>query len=205
VRAWWEINELDVKGNIVYGGEAWVVIQAYHWIGVENRSAYWVAKELNDLGIKPRYAQAWSPSLIVFMTRHRCYTGKHAYNKAAYVINPERPLGDITGEIKRTIRKPKPEEEHVKFSVPSLVSDSLWERTNRNLDERKGSRPKRQTIESLFRRRVFCPKCGRAMTLRKNPKCPSLIYYICPGYYMRWKADRCDMRWVRADLVDPVV
>ena len=56
--------------------------------------------------------------------------------------------------------------------------------------------------EALFRRRVFCPQCGRAMTVRKDPKCPNLVYYICPGYYMRWKAKHCDMRWVRRDLID---
>jgi len=205
LRAWWEIDQVDPEGNILYGSEAWVVNQVFHWIGIENQSSYWVAKELNRLSIKPRYADNWSPSLIVFLVRKRCYTGKHAYNTAHYVTNPERPLGDITGEIKRTIRKPKSEEEHVKFNVPALVSETLWERANHNLDLRKGSRLKKQTIEALFRRLVFCPKCGRAMTVRKDPKCPNLVYYICPGYYMRWKAKHCDMRWVRRDMIDQPV
>jgi site-specific DNA recombinase len=191
LRAWWEIDQVDPEGNVLYGSEAWVVDRVFHWI--------------NRLGINPRYAEYWSPSLIVFLVRKRCYTGKHAYNTAHYVTNPEHPLGDITGKIKRTIRKLKPEEEHVKFNVPPLVSETLWERANHNLDQRKGSKPKKQTIEALFRRRVFCPKCGRAMTLRKDPKCPNLVYYICPGYYMRWKAKHCDMRWVRMDLLDQPV
>lgn len=205
LRAWWEIDQIDPEGNVLYSSEAWVVKQVFHWIGIENQSSYWVAKELNRLSIKPRYAENWSPSLIVFLVRKRCYTGKHAYNTAHYVTNPERPLGDITGEIKRTIRKPKSEEEHVKFNVPALVSETLWERANHNLDLRKGSRLKKQTIEALFRRLVFCPKCGRAMTVRKDPKCPNLVYYICPGYYMRWKAKHCDMRWVRRDMIDQPV
>ena len=106
LRAWWDIDQVDPEGNILYGSEAWVVVRIYHWIGVENQSPHWVAKELNRLGIKPRYADDWSPSLIVFLVRKRCYTGNHAYNTVHYVTNPERPLGDITGEIKRTIRKP---------------------------------------------------------------------------------------------------
>jgi hypothetical protein len=205
LRAWWEIDQLDPEGNALYGSEAWIVKQIFHWIGVENRSSYWVAKELNTLGIKPKYAEYWSPSLIVFLVRKSCYTGKHTYNKAHYVTNPNKPLGDITGEIRRTIRAPKPEEEHVKFNIPSLVSEVLWDLANHNLDQRKGSKPKKQTIEALFRRHVFCPMCGRAMTLRKDPKCPNLVYYICPGYYMRWKAKHCDMRWVRMDLIDQPV
>jgi len=205
LRAWWDIDQVDAEGNILYASEAWVVVRIFHWIGVENQSPYWVAKELNRLVIKPRYADDWSPSLIAFLARKRCYTGNHAYNTAHYVPNPKRPLGDITGEIKRTIRKPKPEDEHVRFSVPPLVPEALWERANHNLDQRKGSKPKKQTIEALFRRRVFCPKCGRAMALRKDPKCPSLVYYICPGYYMRWKAQHCNIRWVRRDLLDQPV
>ena len=93
----------------------------------------------------------------------------------------------------------------MRFSVPPLVPEALWERANHNLDQRKGSKPKKQTIEALFRRRVFCPKCGRAMTLRRDTKCPNLVYYICPGYYMRWKAQHCNMRWVRRDLLDQPV
>lgn len=41
--------------------------------------------------------------------------------------------------------------------------------------------------------------------MRKDPKCANLVYYICPGYYMRWKAKHCDMRWVRMDLIDQPV
>jgi len=41
--------------------------------------------------------------------------------------------------------------------------------------------------------------------LRKGPKCPNLVYYLCPGYYMRWKAQHCNMRWVRTDLLDQPV
>ena len=111
-------------------------------------------------------------------------------------------MKDITGEIKRTIRKPKPEEEHVKFTVPPLVSQDLWERANKNLDERVGRRPKRQTIQVLFRHRVFCPRCGRVMSVRQDGRCSWLRYYICPGYFQGWKANRCDMRWVRADWID---
>ncbi|MFC1956840.1 recombinase family protein [Chloroflexota bacterium] len=205
IRAWWEINELDAQENPIWGTEAWVVDQVYYWIGIENHSPYWVAKELNKLGIKPRYASYWSPSLVEFIIRKRCYTGNHAYNTAHYVPNPERPLGDITGEIKRTIRKPKPKEEHVSFQVPSLVSDELWERANQNLDVRKGTREKRHVIEALFRHRLYCPKCGKVMTVRRYAdatKYPHFVYYACPGNCQSWKPGRCNMTAGRIDRVD---
>ena len=202
VAAWWEPNELDPEGRPLYGSEAWVVTQSFHWMGMESASPYWVAKKLNELGVRPRYTTAWSPSIIVNIIRRRCYTGNHSFNTGHYVVNPKRPMKDIAGEIRRTIRKPKPEEEHVRFTVPAFVSEDLWQRANSNLDERAGRRPKRQSVQVLCRHRVCCPKCGRTMSVRQDGRCPWLRYYICPGYYQGWKANRCDMRWVRADWVD---
>jgi phage terminase Nu1 subunit (DNA packaging protein) len=40
------------------------------------------------------------------------------------------------------------------------------------------------------------------MSIRKDLKCPDLVYYIWPGYYMRWKAKHCDIKWVKMDLID---
>ncbi len=63
--------------------------------------------------------------LIGFICKNRACTGKHAYNKACYVTNPERPLTDITAEIKRTLRRSKPEDDWAHFDVPALVSEEL--------------------------------------------------------------------------------
>lgn len=59
----------------------------------------------------------------------------------------------------------------------------------------------RNKFEPFPRSELAWPKCGRAMALRKKSKCPNLVYYICRGYYMRWKAKHCNMRWVRRDLL----
>ena len=207
-KAWWDINELDEKGNPIYGSEAWVVAQIFYWIGIENRSPYWVAKELNKLGIKPRQTKFWSPQLSEFIIEKRCYKGRHAYNTAHYVPNPNRPLGDITAEVKRTIRRAKPEEEHVSFTVPRLISDELWERANQNLDARRGTREQKFNIEALLRHRVYCPKCSKVMTVRRYSdatKYPHFVYYACPGNCQTWKPDRCDMKAGRIDRIDNAV
>ncbi len=147
IRAWWEINVLDTDGTPKWGAEARVVVHTFHWIGHEGRSTFWVAEELNRLGIKPRYAEKWSPALIGFICKNNAYTGKHAYNKACYVTNPERPLTDITAEIKRTLRKAKPEDDWAHFDVPALVSEELWRRARR---ERRAISP--EEIEKLTER-----------------------------------------------------
>ena len=180
IRAWWEVDVLDADGTPKRGSETWVVVQVFRWIGQEGRSTFWAANELNRLGIKPRYAEKWSPALVGFVCKNRAYTGKHAYNKAWYITNPERPLKDITAEVRRTIRRPKPEDDWAHFDVPSLVSEELWRRANQNIHERgKGRGKAGKSIQALFRARVFCPRCGNIMRLHRDSKCSWLTYYVC--------------------------
>lgn len=58
---------------------------------------------------------------------------------------------DITAEIKRTIRRSKPEDDWAHFDVPTLVSEKLCHQANQNIRERGMGRGKaRKTIQALF-------------------------------------------------------
>jgi hypothetical protein len=164
------------------------------------------SKKLNDLGIRPRYAKQWAPALISFIVRNRCYTGNHVYNKAAYMPNPKKPLGDITGAIKRTIRQPKPEEERVLFKVPVLIPTNLWELANNNLAERRRGRGKNgKNIEALLRGRVYCPQCNRLLSVYRDNNYHHLKYYICATRSQGWKKERCHFPAFRVEWLDDVV
>jgi len=203
LRAWWEVNKIDSEGSPEWGSEAWVVVQVFHWIGDEERTLYWVAKKLNELNIKPRYTDEWSPSLVGFIVKKRCYTGHHVYNRATYVPNPRKPLGDLTGAVRRTLRRLKPEAEWVPFDVPTLVSDELWERSNRIVVERGRGRGKEgRRIEALLRSRVFCPSCGQPLTVYRDSNHHHLTYYICGTRSQGWKHKRCHIRSFRVDRLD---
>lgn len=208
-KAWWEVNELDLNGNPLWGSEAWAVIQIFTWIGLEGKSTYWAALELNRLGIKPRNSQIWSPAKISPIVKRHCYTGKHAYNTACYVPNPDRPLGDITAEIKRTLRRPKPQEEHVPFNVPTLVDEWLWQKANSLLKERDKTKVKTNGgINALGRGRVFCPMCARRMTIRRDGqwrKYPNLVYYICTSGHEPWNPNRCGAHYIPLRWLDDLV
>ena len=196
IRAWWEVDVLDADGTPKWGSETWVVVQVFRWIGQEGRSTFWVANQLNQLGIKPRYAEKWSPALVGFICKNRAYTGKHAYNKAWYITNPERPLKDITAEVRRTIRRPKPEDDWAHFEVPALVSEELWRRANQNIRERgKGRGKAGKSIQALFRARAFCPKCDNIMRLHRDSKCSWLTYYVC-------RTKGCGMSFTRVSRLD---
>jgi hypothetical protein len=206
IKADWVINRKNSEGKLEWGSEAWTVTQIFHWVGYEGRSLYWVAKKLNEMGIKPRYANLWSPTLVSFIVKNRCYMGHHVYNKAAYVPNPSKPLGDITGAVKRTIRQEKPEEERVDFDVPVLVIKGLWELANNNLAKRGRGRGKEgKSIEALLRGRVFCPTCNRLLSIYRDSNYRHLVYYICQSRSQGWKKDRCHVPSFRVNWLDHIV
>jgi len=191
LRAWWEVDELGPDGQPIYHSPAWVVTQIFIWIGDEARTAYWVAHKLDDLGIRPPCRSSWAPSTVIDIVYRRCYTGEAEYNANGRVPNPDKPLGDLTLGIKRTLSRPKPETEKMVFQVPALTGKERWLRANNNLRERGRGRGKQgKKIQALFRTRMLCPQCGKPMSvLRKRGT--DQVYYYCRAHYRPWLQDIC--------------
>jgi DNA invertase Pin-like site-specific DNA recombinase len=191
LRAWWEVDELGPDGQPIYHSPAWVVTQIFIWIGDEGRTAYWVAHQLDGLGIRPPCRSSWAPSTIIDIVYRRCYTGEAEYNANGRVPNPDKPLGDLTLGIKRTLSRPKPENEKMVFQVPALTSKERWLRANNNLRQRGRGRGKQgKTISALFRTRMLCPQCGKPMSvLRKRGT--DQVYYYCRAHYRPWLQNAC--------------
>ncbi|MDO8490719.1 MAG: recombinase family protein [Dehalococcoidia bacterium] len=193
-KAWWEVNEIGPDGHPVSGSPAWVVKQVFNWIGQEARSLHWVANELNKAGLKTTDGARWSPGKVHLMVHRQCYTGTHAYGVNTKVANPNRPLGDITAEVKRTLSRPRPREEWVSFQVPALVSEELWAKANAVVSERGRGRGKQgKKIEALLRNRLLCPRCGKPMIVRRHSS-RSELYYYCSKYYRPWSNQQCAYR-----------
>jgi DNA invertase Pin-like site-specific DNA recombinase len=192
LRAWWEADELGPDGEPVWGSPAWVAIQIFVWLGDEGRTAYWVANKLNELGARPPYRTTWSPKTVIKIAGRRCYTGKAEYNANGRVPNPEKPLGDLTLGIKRTLVRPKPDDEKVVFDVPGLITEKQWLRANNNLRERGRGRGKQsKRIQALFRNRMLCPRCGKPMSVMLRKKGNDQVYYYCRAHYCSWIKDPC--------------
>ena len=193
-KAWWDINEQGPEGTSIGKSPAWVVLQIFTWIGDEGRTLHWVANKLNEMGIEAPDGGKWSPAIISRIVRHSCYTGKHYYNVFARVPNPDRPLGDYTAEIKRTLVRPKPENQWVEFKVPALISEELWQKAVDATTKRGRGRGKQgKKLQALLRSRVFCPKCGKPMVVRRAGR-RNHVYYHCSKYYRRWENNPCDYR-----------
>lgn len=193
-RAWWEKDEIGPDGQCIEGSPASTVTLIFGWVGNEGRSLRWVADTLNEERIKAPEGGSWSPSKVSNIIHHKCYTGHHLYNYNAKVPNPERPLVDPTAAIKRTLKRPKPSEEWIEFSVPSLVSEELWQKTQASVTVRGRGRGKQgRTIKALLRNRLFCPKCGQPMVIRRK-SCEDRTYYHCSKYHRPWVNNPCNFR-----------
>ena len=193
-RAWWEIDELGPDSTPLWGSPAWVVVQIFTWVGDEGRTFHWVAKQLNEKGIKTAEGRKWSPNTVAKIVHRECYSGNHAYNVNSRVPNPNRPLGDITAEVRRTLLRPKPQQEWVSFQIPPLVSEDLCQKARKNAIERGRGRGKQgKSIQSLLRNRLFCPRCGKPMVVRRNGHL-NRVYYHCSKYFQTWAEEPCNYR-----------
>jgi hypothetical protein len=193
-KAWWEIDRLDASETPTEDSPARIVQQVFHWIGEEGKTAWWVATKLNEMGVNASSGGKWGPNSVCKLVRRGCYTGKHAYNSSSMVSNPARPLGDVTGHVKRTILRQKPKEEWVFFNVPQVVSVELWQKANTALTVRGRGRGKEgKAIQALLRSRIYCPRCGLPMVVRRDGK-NHKVYYHCVRRYRIWDGNACDFR-----------
>ena len=193
-RAWWEIDEVGPDGRPLWGSPAWAVVQIFTWVGDEGRTFHWVAKQLNEKGIKTAEGRKWSPNTVAKIVHRECYSGNHAYNVNSRVPNPNKPLGDITAEVKRTLLRPKPQQEWVSFQIPALISEDLSQKARSSAIERGRGRGKQgKSIQSLLRNRLFCPRCGKPMVVRRDGR-QNRVYYHCSKYFRTWAEEPCHYR-----------
>jgi len=101
-KAWWELNSADPDGMLVPWSPADVITRIFNWVGNEGHTTHWVARNLNQIGIKGPGGGIWAQDSIRYLMLNHCYTGQHKYNANMRVPNPRRPLGDITGAVKNS-------------------------------------------------------------------------------------------------------
>jgi DNA invertase Pin-like site-specific DNA recombinase len=177
-------HELD--RYFTHHSPAWVIGYIFYRIGMERSSGNQVATELNEMGLhemlRADNSRGWSAAIISYMVRNTTYKGEGVYNTSRTVENPDRKLrDDMTLAKQRTIRRPKPVEQHVHFETPAIVSAAAWQLANDQLETNKvfKGRSKPQ-LDILMRRRVHCPECGRPMKVNADG---ARTYYMCYEAY----------------------
>ncbi len=193
-KAWRELNSTGGDGKLLPGSPADVITRIFNWVGNEGYTAYWVTNKLNEMSIKGPSGGIWAQDSVRYLMLNHCYTGQHKYNANMRVPNPRRPLGDITGAVRRTLIRPKPEGEAVEFAIPPLVTEELWLKANRATRERGRGRGKEgKVISALLRNRIFCPRCDKPMVVRRRTDCDKL-YYLCSRLNHASEKEHCTYR-----------
>jgi hypothetical protein len=193
--ALWQIEKADADGNLIPNSPAWIVHSIFIWAGEQDRTCYWIAAELNKMGITAPQRDTWMPRTVIKIVNRRCYTGKAEYNANGRVSNPERPLGDPTMGVRRTLIRPKPEKERIAYNVPALTTEELWRLANQNIKERGRGRGKQgKHIEALLRTRIICPKCHKPMSVMCKEAGSDEVFYYCRAHYCPWIKNPCNYR-----------
>jgi hypothetical protein len=135
------------------------------------------------------------PRTVIKIVNRRCYTGKAEYNANGRFPNPERPFGDPTMGVKRTLIRPKPDKDRVGYSVPALTSEELWSLANQNIKERGRGRGKQgKSIPALLRNRILCPKCNKPLSVMRKEAGSDEVFYYCRAHYCPWIKNPCNYR-----------
>lgn len=74
--------------------------------------------------------------------------------------------------------------------VPPFTTTELWKKANESITERGRGRGKQgKTIRALFRTRMFCPRCGKPMSVLRGKR--GEVFYYCRAHYCSWIKDPC--------------
>ena len=198
--------------------EARVAQRIFTWIGVDRLTLGEVIKRLEQEEIPTRTGKRrWDRSVIWLMLQNPAYKGKAAYGKTKTVARKAqlRPQRHSSEQPKRGYSCERVSAENwIVITVPALVSESLYDSVQEQLEEnRKQARQRRRGARYLLQGLIVCGHCHYAYygkpVSRKATKGRTVhySYYRCigsDGY--RFAGERiCDNKQVRTDELDNLV
>jgi len=156
-----------------------------------------IIDELNKRGYKTKKGQPFSKNSIHDLLKNEKYIGVFVFNKASKKING-----------KRNNHKLKSEDEIIRIpgGCPAIVSQEQWERVQKRMEANKrasGSYSAKSVY--ILSGRIFCGKCGAAMTGKRakmGRNKTEYSYYECST---RKSKRTCDMKPINKDYVEQKV
>jgi len=173
--------------------EAEVVRNIFKWYTTEKISIRQVAERLNSAGISSARGKKWRHSSIHNLLKNSMYAGTGYGHKVESVLPRERPLDAVYRKYQKTGKKPRPRDEWIPFSCPSIIDEETFELAMERLEHNKKVAARRTQKEYLLRGLIICSSCGRHMHAEGRT-----MKYICPYTNKQTAADLgvpiCDNR-----------
>lgn len=152
---------------------------------------------LNAKGYKTKAGKPFGKNSIHDLLLNEKYVGVFVFNKVYNKING-----------KRNGHKMKPDDEIIRIpgGCPAIVSQDLWERVKKRLEANKrASGAYSAKAVYILSGRIFCGKCGAAMTgkrARMGRNKSVYSYYECSA---RKSKRTCDMKPINKEFVEQKV
>ncbi|MFQ5343937.1 MAG: recombinase family protein [Anaerolineae bacterium] len=184
--------------------EAVVVQQIFAWYNQGELSLGQLAERLNGQETPSPKGQKWYASTLGRMMRQPAYKGTAYYNRRQTDysgVGQRRRQGQGILRFPRYI--PRPAEEWIAISVPSLVDEATWQAAQERLEmnERFARRNSHRTY--LLRGLLVCSTCGHILQGRTQG---DVVYYHCThgGVHCPPGVPRhtCSLR---GDVVEPLI
>lgn len=178
--------------------EARVVHLIFKMFVEDGLSIRGITRELTKLGfITKNGNKTWAKSTTARILSNPVYIGKAYYNKHARV-EPVRPSKTKYRRMSKTSIKKRPKEDWIEISVPPIIDEKTFGKTQRLLQERSKHvrRSPKQTypLSGL----IFCDKCGSRLL---STPFHGVRYYRCSGRHYCG----CDMKSVQAARIEDSV
>jgi site-specific DNA recombinase len=168
--------------------KAQVVRRIFDWVGSERLSLCEVCRHLADDAIPSRAGKArWDRRTVWNMLNNTAYCGQAAYGRTRVGAPRPRQCARRGKTLSSLTARPVcnvPAGEWLSIPVPALVSESLFESVQSQLEEnRQRLRGRQQLVTHLLQGLLVCGCCGYAycgMTARgAGPR--EYAYYRCVG------------------------
>jgi site-specific DNA recombinase len=198
--------------------EASVVVQVFHWMGVERTSIGEICRRLKAARIaSPKGKPAWDRSSVWGILKNPAYKGLAGYGKTQReALRPRlRAQRGRSLQPRRAMSVgTQPEQEWLSIPVPALVEEALFEAVQQQLKEnRQRARQGQRGALYLLQGLLVCAHCGYAYYGKQishkaaKGKARAYAYYRCIGTdAYRFAGERiCDNLQVRTDLLDQAV
>lgn len=201
--ACYEINE----------GQALIVQEVYKLYGEEFLSIGAITRELNGRKVPTRKKiSKWERSTVWAMLRNPAYSGKACYGKTEHaerqrITKPLRAKGGYV--VQNGCNKEKPREEWIEISVPSIVTQEIFDIVQEKLKTNKQHSQRNTKVMTLLQGMMVCSECGyslyRCFTETSAKK--RIYYYRCFGSdaYRFEGVRKCSCKPVRQDYLDNIV
>ena len=152
--------------------EAPIVKEIFRLYTFENNTINSVAKQLNDMNLKPRISDEWTISSIKDILSNPTYIGKIVWNRR------KQKKKTKNGHI--IISRPRNQDYLIYDGVHEpIIDNKTWELVQ---EKRKQNTPKvkhNNTIQNPLVGLVFCKKCGKPMQRRPYNKANKPATLMC--------------------------